>query len=61
MNKSAITHRSPDVGKAFDAARNIMDLLNRKTAIDNEASDGEQIVCDYCFFQNILTTRGTFV
>ncbi|CAF4387729.1 unnamed protein product, partial [Adineta steineri] len=35
---------SPDYTKAVESADNILELLNRKPAIDNSSTDGEEIV-----------------
>ena len=38
--------RAPDYSKAISAAEKILDLLDRKPAIDNGSADGEEIVSD---------------
>jgi SpoVK/Ycf46/Vps4 family AAA+-type ATPase len=42
-----LLYRSPDYGKAVEAAEKIFELLNRKPMIDNESNDGDKIVSKY--------------
>jgi len=42
--------RAPDYSKAVEAAENILELFNRKPAIDNNSSDGDEIVSLYQYF-----------
>jgi hypothetical protein len=36
--------RAPDYTKAVEAAEKILELINRKPAIDNGSTDGDEIV-----------------
>ncbi|CAF3856155.1 unnamed protein product [Rotaria sp. Silwood1] len=38
-----IIYRSPDYGKAIEAAQRIFELLNRKPMINNESNDGDEV------------------
>lgn len=49
--------RSPDYSKAIDAAEKILDIFNRKPAIDNSSSDGIEIVS---IFQKLLDVSMMF-
>lgn len=44
-NDNYLYSRLPDYGKAIEAAENIFSLINRKSTINNESKDGDEIVC----------------
>ncbi|CAF3497746.1 unnamed protein product [Rotaria sp. Silwood1] len=43
QDKKVFLYRSPDYGKAIEAAERIFELLNRKPMINNESNDGDEI------------------
>ena len=42
-----LSFRSPDSGKAVEAAKQIFELMYRKPIINNESKDGDEIVNEY--------------
>lgn len=42
--KKNVTSRSPDYGRAIEAAEKIFELLNLQPTIDTDSNDGHKIV-----------------